>query len=304
MMFGLRTEFAYLDCEECHCVQIASYPDDLGPYYPKDYYAFQSQPPVVQKGLLKLKSLVRSHVLENRYTRALWLRRAATQAWLERETPLIRFYVDRFPSPSTRLLDVGCGIGALPHALRDWGFRFSDGVDPFIAADVVYNGRVSVWKRHLAEMPVGYDCISFHHSLEHMPDQAKVLTDARKLLAKSGTVIVRVPIVGTMAWKTYRELWVQLDAPRHFYLHSEQSLRELARQSGFVVESIEYDSTGLQFWGSELYKRDIALFDARSPARNSNSIFSKAELANFEREAQALNGQHDGDQVMAILRPA
>lgn len=40
MFFGTGEEFLYFECEECHCVQIVTIPDNLGDYYGKGYYSF------------------------------------------------------------------------------------------------------------------------------------------------------------------------------------------------------------------------------------------------------------------------
>jgi len=304
MMFGWREMFDYMECKHCGCVQISEYPPDIARHYPSDYYAYAPHVESAAPDLItRIKGAARRMVVESSFTRARWLRKPAIRRWLSSE-PLIKFCVERFPNAGTRILDVGCGGGDLPRALRYWGFRHAEGVDPYIPNNVVHQRRTLVWKRHLSELKAEYDCISFHHSLEHMPDQVGVLTEARRLLAPGGIIVIRIPVAGTWAWRTYRENWVQLDPPRHFYLHSDASLRLLAQQAGLAVDAIHYDSTGLQIWGSELYLRDIPLFDERSPARKSNAIFSMEQLAEYDRRAEALNAAADGDQIMAILRAA
>lgn len=304
MMFGLREKFEYFECDACKCVQISEYPEDIARHYPTDYYAYTQQAAAAPQGKLsRLKELMRRLVMEHSATRSIRLRMPSMRNWLSGE-PYIRFCVERFPDASTRMLDVGCGAGNMVRSLRHWGFKNAEGVDPYIANHVLHRGKTLVWKRQLSEMAPSYHCISFHHSLEHMPNQAGVLADARRLLAPGGVIIIRIPVAGTAAWRTYKENWVQLDPPRHFYLHSEASLRLLAQQSGLVVDAISYDSDGFQFWGSELYLKDISLWDERSPARGSHAVFSVEMLAGYERRAGVLNSANDGDQVIAILRAA
>ncbi len=302
MMLGWREIFDYIECNDCKCVQISDYPADIARHYPSDYYAYAARPDVARPGLLtRLAISARRLLLELKTTRAMWLRRPVIRNWLSNE-PLVKFYVERFPDPRTRMLDVGCGAGDLLRSLRYWGFQNAEGVDPYIPHNIVDQGRTLVWKRHLSQLSATYDCISFHHALEHMPDQVNVLTEARRLLKPGGIIVIRIPLAGTWAWRTYREDWVQLDAPRHFYVHSERSLRLLAKQAGLAVDTIQYDSVGLQIWGSELYKRDIPLFDERSPARGSYATFSVDQLLEYDRRAELLNKAGDGDQILAILR--
>jgi len=302
MMFGLREKFSYFECASCKCVQISEYPEDIARHYPSNYYAFASQVDSTRPGKLsRLKAVARSFAMSNSTIRTAWLQMLSNRIWIAKQ-PNLKFYVERFRDASARMLDVGCGTGELLRKFRVVGFRNAEGADPYIESDVVHQGKVLVWKRHLSEMTSGYNCISFHHSLEHMPDQAAVIAEARRLLAPGGIIVIRVPVAGTEAWRVYKENWVQLDPPRHFYLHSEASLRLLAQQCGMIVEDIIYDSSGLQIWGSELYLKDIPLYDKRSPACGSHAIFSQAELAEYDLRAADLNAANNGDQVMAILR--
>jgi len=114
-----------------------------------------------------------------------------------------------------------------------------------------------------------------------------------------------VPTVSSAAWDRYGTDWVQLDAPRHLYLHSHRSLALAAAQAGLKVAALACDSTSFQFWGSEQYRRDIALNDATSYAVDPGaSIFSVGDIARFEADAQRLNRERRGDQIDALLRSA
>ena len=246
------------------------------------------------------KRRIKSWLLRVRWVWTYWLGRESNRRWLA-EHPVFATYVTSLGRPDASILDVGCGSGDMLRQLRDIGFRAAHGVDPFIEADVVRDGTTLVRKAFLADITGSFDCISFHHSLEHMPNQAEILRDARRLLAPGGILLVRIPIVGGAAWRTYRENWVQLDPPRHYYLHSGRSLELLADQCGLQVHSVIHDSTGFQFWGSELYCRDIALLDPRSPAMAGTSVFSPEQLAEYEAQARRLNAAQHGDQIVAIL---
>ena len=43
MMLGTRDEFDYVQCGKCGCLQIEEVPDNLGEYYPQDYYSFRER---------------------------------------------------------------------------------------------------------------------------------------------------------------------------------------------------------------------------------------------------------------------
>jgi SAM-dependent methyltransferase len=306
MMFGSKQEFIYLECSSCGCVQISNYLSNIADHYPKSYYSYQdASQPSPKSSASPLKGIIRhgKRVLmdQSGILRRRFLESDSTKEWL-RSRPVASLYVKCVPDADARILDVGCGSGGLLRSLDALYYRSLHGVDPFIEQDIYLNDKLLVRKAQLSDLDPYYNCISFHHVLEHMPDQLSVLQAARVLLAEGGMVIVRIPVVGGAAWRTYRENWVQLDPPRHYYLHSEASFRMLADQAGFRVSSVEYDSTGFQFWGSELYIRGIPLVGGSGPGTSLDTIFDLATRSDYDARAIALNHARDGDQIVAILR--
>jgi SAM-dependent methyltransferase len=142
-----------------------------------------------------------------------------------------------------------------------------------------------------------FDLIMFHHSLEHISDQQETLRSAARRLHHSGHVLVRIPVVTSHAWQHYRENWVQLDAPRHLFLHSVRSLQLLAAGAGLEIADVRYDSTEFQFVGSERYARGISV---NAPAHQC----SRSELQRFRRLAEKLNARGEGDQAAFYLKKA
>jgi len=95
---------------------------------------------------------------------------------------------------------------------------------------------------------------------------------------------------------------VQLDAPRHLFLHTLKSMEILAAGSGFKVRDVVFDSTDFQFWASEQYQRDIPLKDKRSYALDpANSLFSPSEILRFKETARELNRNGEGDSACFYL---
>ena len=143
----------------------------------------------------------------------------------------------------------------------------------------------------------------FHHSFEHIPDPTETLWSVSRLLTKKGICLIIVPTVSSYAWEHYRENWIQLDAPRHFFLHSIKSITLLAKKVNLNLEEIVYNSTDFQFWGSEQYLKNIPLKDPRSYGVDpSNSIFSNTEITVFKQKAKKLNLKNQGDACAFFLR--
>ena len=295
MMFGTRQAFEYLECGRCGCVQIGNVPAALGAFYPPGYYSF------VPSGGAGLRR---------------YLRRARTLRTLGQRSLLGSVLVALFGEATsvaslkalgltrdTPILDVGCGQGALLRELYDCGFRDLTGVDPWVDREIVHGPGCRVLKQSLAETRGRFGLVMMHHSFEHMTEPRAVLAEVVRLLAPEGTVLVRIPLAGSFAWREYGVDWVQLDPPRHLYLHTERSFARLAREAGLAIDRTVFDSTAFQFWGSEQYRAGIPLRDARSHAVDpSRSIFSPAALDRFAREARRLNAAGEGDQACFYLK--
>jgi hypothetical protein len=121
------------------------------------------------------------------------------------------------------------------------------------------------------------------------------------LLSKDGVCVIRIPTVSSLAWEKYKTDWVQLDAPRHFFLHSKRSIEILAERTGFELYKLTYDSTHFQFTGSEKYLKDIPL-SAPKPKGLKNSIQRKSNNYKFDQQAKVLNKEGRGDQAAFFLR--
>lgn len=77
----------------------------------------------------------------------------------------------------------------------------------------------------------------------------------------------------------------------------------LAEAAELRITNSYCDSSAFQFWGSELYERDIPLIDPRAPGHNgSTGMFSAEQMQMWSREAQELNTQMRGDQAVFVLR--
>ncbi|MCP3950847.1 MAG: class I SAM-dependent methyltransferase [Desulfobacterales bacterium] len=296
-MFGTNEVFEYFKCAECGCLQITAVPDDLKRHYGSGYYSFKEP----------------ENCFDN--TAKAGFKHLRADCALGGRSLLARMFLRLYPPPAyfdwlkearvtldSEILDVGCGAGELLVRLKKDGFKSLTGLDAFIENDVCYENGVRIYRQILTEHRARYDFIMLHHSFEHMPDPLKAARGLHRNLRADRTVLIRIPVVSSHAWKKYGLNWVQLDAPRHLYLHTEKSMRILAQKTGFEVKKIVYDSDEFQFWGSEQYMRGISLRAPESLANGlGNSMFTKKQLINFKRKAADLNKTGAGDQACFYL---
>ena len=175
------------------------------------------------------------------------------------------------------------------------------GCDPYLNETIVYDNGLQIKNVPVFEMEGAYDIITYHHAFEHLPDPKENLEKVLNLLAEDGVCIIRIPTVSSLAWEKYKTDWVQLDAPRHFFLHSQKSMELLAEKTGFELVKVSYDSTHFQFTGSEKYIKDIPLSDPK-PRGFVSSFKRKTENYKFGRRANRLNREQQGDQAAFYLR--
>jgi len=292
MFFGTRERFDYFECPHCGTVQIVAVPADLARHYPPGYYAFSAAQP-------KPSSSVRRYV--RRMRTDAWLgHRGGVAGLLARVSKRPR-YLDWFEGlglrPDSRIADVGCGSGDLLLKLQRDGFGHLRGLDPFIEADIDYANGVVARKRALADDDQCYDLIMLHHSFEHMTAPRAVMAQIAGHLAPGGHALIRLPIAGGYAWRTYREHWFALDPPRHLFLPTVRAMHLLAACAGLEIRRVFFDSDIDQFTASEAYANDIPLVEqGRQPQR------SATELSRLRRLAAELNQRGDGDSGGFVLR--
>jgi 2-polyprenyl-3-methyl-5-hydroxy-6-metoxy-1,4-benzoquinol methylase len=295
MYFGTKEVFEYLNCSSCGCLQLLNPPKDFSVHYPKNYFTFN------QKHENKLKSLFNQFrdnaaMGESSFLGNLLLKKYGSPVYVER---MKNAGVGLYDS----ILDVGCGQGILIHKMKESGFKYVTGIDPFIDETITYKNGLKILKKDFSEMKGLYDLVMFNHSFEHMENPLQVMEKSNELLKLNKTLLIRIPIADSYAFSHYKKNWCSLDAPRHLFLHTKKSIKMLAERAGFEVKKISYDSRSWQLWGSEQYSQNITLLDKRSYYINpQNSIFTKNEIDEFEKKTIDLNKNGEGDQAEFYLR--
>lgn len=305
-MFGTREEFEYFQCCDCGCLQIREIPGDLIRHYSDRYYSLSQvaqAPPYVPypKGLLERFRLAYALFSSGRWLAEM----AAYFVDYPEDWPRFKGHLQRctLKGWDARFLDIGCGCRSWwLEGLGRLGFSNLLGIDPHIGQSVSYD-QIRIQKADIRDVAGKFDVVTLHHSLEHIPDQVGTLEAVRALLKPTGVCIVRLPLVSSMVWELYGTDWVELDAPRHLYLHSLRSVERLAETAGFTVEHTMWDSTGFEFYGSEQYRRGIPLTAENSfSVRPDNSVFTYQEMAHFSKLAERANREGRGGRACFFLR--
>lgn len=307
MMYGTANTFPYFQCQQCGCLQIETIPDDMAAFYPASYYSFTvrtegSQTSAIQRKFEKW--IARQSLFDKGY-------KVARLARSFVRPPPALAVISKLLKPcklksfATSFLDVGCGAQSWwLDDLNSLGFTDLTGVDPFIEHDRSFRDtRIKCGS--IFDIDRKFDVISMHHSLEHVPDQVAALDAIRQRLNLGGCCLIRVPLSSSTVWEKYKTNWVELDAPRHLYLHSVESLKILARKAGLNLEHHFFDAVDFEFWGSEQYARGIPLRAPNSFATNPGaSDFTFKEMAEFNALAAEANATGRGGRAAFYFRAA
>ena len=308
MMFGTREEFQYFKCNDCGCLQITEFPSNPSQYYPKTYYSFniqsrnkQETPPIekiLQKWCTRQMIFDRGHKL-SKLARLLVSPSISTR----RIGPILKRCAIK--SFNSEFLDIGCGSSSWwLSELNSMGFTNLLGIDPYIEGNTQAD-HIRIEKLSVDKVSGKFDLVTMHHSLEHIEDQTETLESIRRILTPNGCCLIRIPLVSSCVWKTYGIDWVELDAPRHYYLHSLESIKLLGEKAGLELFHTEWDSTEFEFWGSEQYKRGIPLMAENSFLTSpDNSEFTYREMGRFRNLAEQANREGLGGRGIFYFRTA
>lgn len=288
-LLGLGDKFDYFVCSKCFCLQIKDIPENIEKYYPSSYYSYHEAkfPSKLNRfNFFLKKSLIKY------YMGYFDLTGFMLSYIFEHPFPWIRNKEINFDS---KILDVGSGSGRKLLSLQRSGFVNLTGIDPFINEDIYYKNGLKILKKDISEIKEKYDFIMLHHSFEHMPNPEQIVKHISRLLNSDGCALIRIPVSDSYAWHKYREYWVGLDAPRHFFLHTPESMKILLNKTDMKIDEIVFDSTEFQFTGSEKYLRNL-------PFSTPDHIFTKKEFRQFKKEAKKLNANNQGDAACFYLK--
>lgn len=282
--FNTMEKFEYVRCSFCGCIQIVNKPIDMNCYYPSNYYSYNIE--------YNSKN-IKEYILSKFYK------------YMMNEYNILGFIVSLFYSKSwlkrglvtrtSKILDVGCGNGYLLKQMYYSGFENLNGCDPFNKNEISLDNKIVIYNKSIFDICDKYDFIMLHHSYEHMDEPLRVLYRLSEMLNENGVIVIRIPLSDSYAWRKYGINWYQIDAPRHFYLHTVKSIRLLTEQVGLSIIDIVYDSGVMQFVESEKYELNIS-FLSQMPS------FLKRKIRTFKKKSAELNKLNDGDQACFYLK--
>jgi SAM-dependent methyltransferase len=138
-----------------------------------------------------------------------------------------------------RVLDVGCGTGANLDELGRFGRVEGVEAEPAAVEYCRSRGGWNVTQASGDELPfeaASFDLVTLLDVIEHVPDDATILAEARRVLRPGGSVLITVP--------AYTWMWgAQDEISHHYRRYTAGRLRSSLNAAGLLPERTTYFNT-------------------------------------------------------------
>jgi 2-polyprenyl-3-methyl-5-hydroxy-6-metoxy-1,4-benzoquinol methylase len=130
-------------------------------------------------------------------------------------------------SSKGKLLDIGAGTGDFLVVAKNDGWQIT-GIEPSAKAKGIAINKGITFAESLAHLESkSFDVITMWHVLEHVPNLDENITELKRLIKPSGTIIVAVPNFKSFDANFYGRHWAAFDVPRHIWHFSKTSIEKL-----------------------------------------------------------------------------
>lgn len=183
------------------------------------------------------------------------------------------------------LLDVGCGIGAFVHTMKEKGWE-TVGLEPDANTRRLSKELYGLELKDSSELfslsPGSFDAITLWHVLEHVHDLHAYIEQLKSLLRPNGRLFIAVPNYQSVDASIYGATWAAYDVPRHLYHFTPKAIQTLMKAHGLQVineKPMWFDSFYISMLSSKYRHGKTSLIGSLMSGLRSNL----AALANKEK---------------------
>lgn len=219
-----REPFEYFICDGCGTWQIETIPEDIGKYYSKDYYSYDSQ---------------------------------ETRASITHFRNVAKIIIDDFKLiESTSILDYGAGsIGLLKgfynEGVGEVGHLYKLRAYDKYAPECQWNG---IKLQNKLPTDLKFDFILSKHCIEHETDPARQIIDILNLLSPQGIANFVAPNPDSINARYFRGHWIGIDGPRHLNVMTKETFADMVTKLGGEVVKSDTIGEASDYLTSEAYK--------------------------------------------------
>ncbi len=205
-----------------------------------------------------------------------------------------------------KIVDMGCGLGYLTHALRTTGHDCT-GLDISEEATAAAKTRFGPYYEtatindYYSVKPSSPDIIVMAELIEHLVDPLSSLRDCIRCLSPSGAIIITTPNLDAYSAST---VWVSDPPPVHLWLFSENSLRVVAKMLGCDATFINFRNLNR----SSFLPRELGLL-AAPPVRpgfdaNGNPMLHAVTLGLLARWSRTIRVRGPINRIRSLWQDA
>jgi len=212
--------FLYHECRSCGLLFLRNVPENLGDYYPEEYYYLPA-------------------------TIAELSRCAAREVY---KVELVK----RF-QPAGKLVEIGPGSGSFAHLAKQAGFDVTaiemNRRSCTFLREVVGVSVIESADELSSLQAIGTaDVIALWHVLEHLRAPWELIRVASTVLEPGGILVLAAPNPDSLQRHLLKSRWVHLDAPRHLRLPSARLIERIARAEGLETALLTTCDRGSIGW--------------------------------------------------------
>jgi len=248
-------EFDYFKCSSCDFIFLVPIPENIGRYYPENYYYIPSS----------LGELA-----------------ASAEQYEKYKIKIIQRFVEK-----GRLLEIGTATGGALYFAKQAGFEVEAiemnhrcceflsnviGVKTFKSDDAC-----EVFKSSTTQ----YDVIALWHVIEHLPDYLEVLAAANEHLSPGGILVIAAPNPDSYQFKLFKKFWAHLDTPRHLVLIPLSILKQQMELLGMKTEWCTTTDDGGLMWNAFGWQCSLKNFLGNYIKDNTDLLKTSARFAPF-----------------------
>lgn len=267
------SQFDYFRCPACGVIFLWPLPENIGKYYPGDYYP-------VPSSLEDFKAIAEPE----RY-----------------KTELLQRFAGR-----GRLLEIGPAYGCFSYHAKEAGFdvvalEMDKSCCQFMS-DVLGIHVIQGLDIEAELSRAGtFDVVAMWQVVEHLPNPWAVLSSVAQHLNPGGVLIVAAPNPNAFQFRILGRLWTHIDAPRHLELIPSRALLDFLAPLGVTPLLVTTTDPGSLGWNTFGWAESFANLSGSPYMRNALRVLgilvSKA-LAPYEK----IEGR--GSSYTAVLQKA
>ncbi|NHM02768.1 class I SAM-dependent methyltransferase [Flavobacterium difficile] len=126
-----------------------------------------------------------------------------------------------------KLLDIGSGTGDFLVEAKNQGWDIL-GFEPDAGAKKLAVNKGVIFTEDIFNLPDNsFDVVTMWHVLEHVPNLQEYISNLKRIVKPSGTLIIAVPNYKSYDAKYYKRYWAAYDVPRHLWHFSKTSIKRL-----------------------------------------------------------------------------